>query len=82
MMLESRHAGAMQPYSNHSADSGVSAFELGADYIDVEFRGGRVYRYSHARAGQIHVERMKQLARAGRGLSSYIGQYVHELHDR
>lgn len=72
----------MQRYLNLSGDSGVTHYEIGADYILVKFHGKPPYRYSHARAGKKHVERMKALAVAGRGLSTYISQNVHELYDR
>ena len=72
----------MQRYRHAGADTGVTAFESGPDYIRVEFRGGRVYRYSYARAGRIHVEEMKRLAEEGRGLSTYISRNVHDLYDR
>jgi hypothetical protein len=69
-------------YLNLSGDSGVTAYELGVDYIVIRFRSGGPYRYSYARAGQHHVERMKSLAVAGRGLSTYISQHVHDRYDR
>jgi len=72
----------MQRYLNLSGDSGVTAYEIGADYIMVQFRRGGPYRYSYAGAGQHHVERMKELAVAGRGLSTYISQHVHDRYDR
>jgi hypothetical protein len=71
----------MQPYATLSGDAGVTAYEIGADYILVQFRKGRTYRYSYARAGEHHVERMKELAVAGRGLSTYISQHVHDRYD-
>jgi hypothetical protein len=72
----------MQPYPNLSNGSGVSAYEIGADYIIVQFHRGRPYRYSYASAGEHHVERMKELAASGRGLSTYISQHVHNQYER
>jgi hypothetical protein len=72
----------MQPYLHASARSGVTDYEIGTDYVLVRFRGGRTYRYSHARAGVHHVERMKEFASAGRGLATYISKHVHDLYDR
>jgi hypothetical protein len=73
----------MQRYLNLSGKSSVTHYEIGTDYILVKFRGDDPpYRYSHAGAGKRHVERMKALAVAGRGLCTYISQNVHELHDR
>lgn len=72
----------MERYRNSGGDSGVSAFEIGSDYIIVKFSGTvRTYRYSYRKAGQNHVEAMKRLARSGTGLNSYINQYVKKLYD-
>lgn len=72
----------MTPYANYDGNAGVTGYEIGPDHILVEFRGGKVYRYSYARAGELHVEQMKALAKAGRGLSTYISRHVHDLYDR
>ena len=52
------------------------------DFILVQFGSDKTYRYSCARAGKEHVERMKALARDGRGLSAYISRYTRDLYDR
>lgn len=70
----------MERYRNSGRDSGVSAFEIGSDYILVQF-SGTAYRYSYRKAGQHHVETMKNLARSGSGLNSYINRYVKNLYD-
>ena len=46
----------MKRYRNLSGVSGVGAYGTGPDFIDVEFRGGACYRYSHRSAGQDKVE--------------------------
>lgn len=66
----------MQRYSNLNGESGVAAFEIGADYIIVQFANGDAYRYDIASTGRANVETMKKLARAGRGLSTFISQHV------
>ena len=66
----------MQRYRNLSGHSGVRAYSLLADAIDVEFAGGAVYRYDYANTGRVEVEVMKQLAQAGEGLSTFISQQV------
>lgn len=72
----------MERYRNSGGDSGVSAFEIGLDYILVQFSGtARTYRYSYRKAGQNHVETMKRLARSGSGLNSYINRYIRDLND-
>jgi hypothetical protein len=72
----------MQPYLHAGAESGITDYEIGTDYVLVRFRGGRTYRCSHAHAGVHHVDRMKELASAGRGLTTYINQHVRDLYDR
>lgn len=72
----------MERYRNSGGDSGVSSYEIGADYIRVKFSGSfRTYRYSYRKAGQQHVETMKRLARGGSGLNSYINRFVKNLYD-
>ena len=72
----------MQRYSNLNGDSNVYSFEIGADYIQVQFiNGSRVYRYSYSKAGRIHVDQMKMLALSGRGLNSYINKNVKYFYD-
>ena len=71
----------MTIYANHSRDSGVVSYDIGYDHIRVTFRGGKTYRYSCQKAGRAHVNRMKQLAKSGRGLATYISQYVRDKYD-
>ena len=71
----------MQRYLNFNGDSGVTHYEIGSDYILIQFRSGKPYRYSYASAGRHHVEQMKVLATAGRGVSTYIGQHVRHLYE-
>jgi hypothetical protein len=68
----------MKPYKNLQGGSGVRAWEAGRDYIKIGFVGGDVYLYTDAVTGRAHVDRMKQLAKEGRGLSTYISRYVRE----
>ena len=72
----------MVQYRNSGGDSGVSAYEIGADYIKVRFSGtGKTYTYSYRKAGGTHVENMKNLAQSGSGLNSYINKHVKHLYD-
>jgi hypothetical protein len=68
----------MTPYRNLSGDSGVLAYAIGADFIDVQFAGGDIYRYTSASAGAAALAQMKRLAASGRGLSTFISQVVRE----
>ena len=66
----------MEIYKNLSHDSSVRMFSIGADYIDVKFTTGPIYRYSYESAGRENVETMKRLARYGDGLGSFIQRNV------
>ncbi|MFC5499809.1 hypothetical protein ACFPOE_19865 [Caenimonas terrae] len=71
----------MKPYKNLSGKSGVVAYAVGGDYVDVKFRGrDEVYRYSERSAGKDNVAAMKVYAVNGRGLSTFISkaQPAHE----
>lgn len=71
----------MERYRNFGGDSGVAAYEIGSTYIRIMFSTGATYQYSYLKAGSTHVEQMKMLARAGRGLNSYINRYVKYAFD-
>lgn len=72
----------MQKYDNKSGDSGIKAFEIGEDFILVEFVGRKEpYKYSYDMPGNFHVEQMKKLALSGKGLASYISKYVRDNYD-
>lgn len=69
----------MHRYQNLSGNSGVAAYETGSTFIRVRFVNDTfVYTYNYTSAGKSRVEIMKQLAVAGRGLSSYISRFVGE----
>jgi hypothetical protein len=61
-------------YSDRSGKSGVVAYRTHDDAIDILFRDEIVYRYDEATTGRDHVERMKWLARAGKGLAGFINR--------
>ena len=72
----------MEPYKNIAGGSGVRAYEIGPDYITIEFSDGSVYRYTYASAGQENVERMKGLAQAGQGLNTFMNTTLSKLYER
>ena len=72
----------MQPYRNIAGSSGVKAFEIGPDYITIEFSDGSTYRYTYASAGRENVEHMKGLAEAGQGLNAFLSTTVSKLFER
>ncbi len=72
----------MEPYRNIQGNSGVRAYEIGDDYITIEFSDGAVYRYTYASAGEENVDRMKGLAEAGQGLNTFLSTNVMKLYER
>jgi hypothetical protein len=55
---------------------GVVAYDVAPDAIDVEFTSGWIYHFTYERPGAPRVERMKQLAESGHGLSTFINKHV------
>jgi len=68
----------MKRYLNLSGNSGVSAYEIQDDAIIVKFVDGDTYVYDSRCPGTAHVKNMKDLAKAGRGLATYITRFVRE----
>ena len=66
----------MQRYKNLGSDSGVVAYEIGKDFIKVQFVDGSTYLYNYSLPGKDEVEMMKQLALAGSGLATFINKYI------
>ena len=72
----------MQRYGNQGRESGVVAYDIDAGRIIVQFRNGDRYLYTEDSAGAANIAKMQELARAGRGLSSFISQHVHDRYAR
>ncbi|SHJ02784.1 hypothetical protein SAMN02745146_2043 [Hymenobacter daecheongensis DSM 21074] len=54
--------------------SGVTAYEIGKDFIKVEFNNSKIYTYRSSNNNKIMIEEMKSLALASEGLSTYIAR--------
>ena len=66
----------MTPYKSKShKKSGVTAFRIGKDHIVVEFNHSEIYTYTYGSAGKPAIEKMKALALAQEGLSTFISQH-------
>jgi len=72
----------MERYRNLDGDSGVVAFEIGASSILVEFTDKSKYLYNGSKPGPAAVSEMQKLARAGRGLNSYINRFIGKNYAR
>ena len=66
----------MTPYRGNPKKHGVLAYEIQAEAIDIEFTSGWIYRFSYEKPGALRVERMKELAESGQGLSTFISKHV------
>lgn len=72
----------MERYKNLGGDSGVVAYEIGPDFIRVQFSDGAIYLYTYASAGSHNIEQMKQLATRGQGLNTFINTTVRKAYAR
>jgi hypothetical protein len=66
----------MERYMNLSGNSGVIAFEIAPGEITVQFERSGYYLYTDVSAGPSNILKMHSLARAGRGLGTFINQVV------
>jgi hypothetical protein len=74
----------MQRYKNQSGESDVVAYDIGDRSITIQFSGGDRYLYTVESASAANIAEMQRLARAGRGLATFISQvirqrYAHKL---
>lgn len=72
----------MKRYGNSHGHSGIVAYQTTPTSIIVRFVNGDLYEYSDRKPGRAIVERMKKLAAAGRGLSTFISQNVQGNYSR
>ena len=72
----------MKRYRNLDGNSGVTAYECGDGFIRIRFVNGDTYEYTSKATGPGHVANMQQLARAGRGLATYVSRFVHDDYAR
>jgi len=70
----------MQKYKN--GNSGLIAFQIGVDFIKVKFKDCNVYKYTFSSAGIENINRMKELAMIGEGLSTFISIKVKDAFEK
>lgn len=68
-------------YKDVDGDSGVEAYEIGSDSITVRFKGGALYCYTYMSAGKDNVDKMKELAKSGEDLNSFINTKVRTKYE-
>jgi hypothetical protein len=73
----------MKRYNDRSGASGILAYNIGKDFIEIKFKTepSFIYIYSNKLNGKKHIDAMKKLAAHGEGLSTYISQHP-EVRDR
>ena len=59
-------------YKNLGGASKVLRYEIRKDVVTIEFKNNSVYNYSNQSAGEENIAKMKTLATAGKGLSTFI----------
>lgn len=63
----------MKPYKSLSGKrAGVIAYEIGENYILIQFDKKKIYKYVESSNSKEIIDHMKMLAEASRGLTSYI----------
>lgn len=72
----------MERYANLSGNSAVIAFEIEQGAITVQFDSGWLYLYNGTSTSPMNIQEMQGLARAGRGLNSFIVRVVKKGYAR
>jgi len=73
----------MIEYLNNRGNSPITHYQISTQSITVWFKGGKSYCYSYnGDAGKQNVEKMKELANLGTGLSAFITQNVRFDYDK
>jgi hypothetical protein len=67
------------PYKSRNPNAGVLNYEVVGRSIVLEFADHRCrYVYDEILPGAVHVRAMIQLAKRGKGLTTYVNQHVRE----
>jgi len=72
----------MEKYKNLAGNSPIILFEITETAIEIEYEDGHIYRYSYIQPGKKAVEKMKELAKQGTGLCTYINQFVRKKYEK
>ena len=64
----------MEKYKDRYNNSNIDNYEIGENFIIIEFKNGRnkFYKYTYESAGLNNIEKMKRLAQSGDGLNAFI----------
>lgn len=64
----------MEKYINETGESTITHYEIGEDFIFIKYKKDLV-EYNLTNASKEQIEKMKELARKGKGLSRFISKY-------
>jgi hypothetical protein len=66
----------MKAYRNIHQNSGIRYYEIDEHSIKIKFKhSSSVYIYHDSKIAKTHIDRMKALAKEGKGLATYISQH-------
>jgi hypothetical protein len=65
----------MKRYGNRNGTAGVWSYDYGPKWIRVSFARGGTYEYTRESVGAENLRKMKRLADAGEGLTTFINQH-------
>lgn len=72
----------MVVYKNLSGASDIEGYDIFDYKIEIKYKGiPKKVTYSYVGAGKYNVEKMKEYALNGYGLSTYINQHCRKYHD-
>jgi len=72
----------MEKYKNLGGNSSVATYEIAKDSMKIGFTSHSVYLYTNQSAGSENIRKMKTLAEAGKGLSTFIDKNVKKRFSR
>lgn len=72
----------MQRYENAEGKSDIAFFEIGQGTITLEFAGGGRLLYTEESVGALTLAEMQSLAKAGKGLSTFIANNLRDRYAR
>lgn len=68
----------MEIYKNLNGNSGIKAYKILSESIEIQFADGSIYLYNYEVNGARTIEIMKGLAELGIGLTTYINREVKD----
>ena len=65
-----------------SGRGGITVYKILPKGIVLKFQNKDLYLYDYLKPGKQHVDQMKILAKEGKGLTTYVNQYVRSNYER